>query len=275
MTQGFDLKEFYGGTIERIKEQGGERARLGMAALMWISHSGRLLQLDELLHGLAVEIGSADLNAENIPSVETLLSCCLGLVVVDREASTVRLIHFTLQEYLNTFPDIFGPAHSIMAETCLTHLNFRTITNISSAAPDLSQSTPFLKYSSLYWGLHARREISSFVISLALQLFSQIESHISTKLLLKDIQRQIDHCSRYIPIDDPVTGFTGLHCASIFGIAEITTCFMAQPNCDLNQRNFLAITLLIWAEICGQEGVAELLLEKQTVNLDGSDRYPG
>ena len=142
-----------------------------MAVLMWISHSGRLLQLDELLHGLAVEIGSTDLNAENIPSVETLLSCCLGLVVVDREASTVRLIHFTLQEYLNTFPDIFGPAHSIMAETCLTHLNFRTITNISSAASDLSQSTPFLKYSSLYWGLHARREISSFVISLALQFF--------------------------------------------------------------------------------------------------------
>ena len=179
MTQGFDLKEFYGGTIERIKEQGGERARLGMAALMWISHSGRLLQLDELLHGLAVEIGSADLNAENIPSVETLLSCCLGLVVVDREASTARLVHFSLQEYLNTSPDIFGLAHSIMVENFLTYLNFRTIKNISFAPSDLSQSTPFLKYSSLYWSLHARREISSGVISLALQLFSQIESHIS------------------------------------------------------------------------------------------------
>ena len=67
--------------------------RVEMAALMWISHSGRLLQLDELLHGLAVEIGSAYFNAENIPSVETLLSCCLGLVVLDREASTVRLTH--------------------------------------------------------------------------------------------------------------------------------------------------------------------------------------
>ena len=275
MTQGLDLKGFYGGTIERIKEQGGERARLGMAALMWISHSERLLQLDELLHALAVEIGSTDLNAENIPSVETLLNCCLGLVVVDREASTVRLIHHTLQEYLNTFPDIFGPAHSIMTETCLTYLNFRTIKDISSTLIDLSQLTPFLKYSSLYWGVHARRETSSCAKLLALQLFSQIETHISTKLLLKDLQRQTDHCSDFIPTDDPVIGFTGLHCASIFGIVEIATSLMAQPNCEFNKRDFLGITPLIWATICEQEEVVKLLLERQTVDPDRPDRYPG
>jgi hypothetical protein len=132
MTRGLGFEGCLWCDLERIKEQGGEKARLGMAALMWISHSERLLQLDELVHALAVEIGSTDLNAERIPSVETLLSCCLGLVVVDREASTVRLIHFTLQEYLHTCPDLFGATHSIMAETCLTYLNFQTIKDISS-----------------------------------------------------------------------------------------------------------------------------------------------
>src|SRR5258708_4598442 len=76
ITQGLDLKDVYGATLERIKEQGGEKTRLGMATLMWISHSERILQLDELLHALAVEIGSTDLNAKRIPSVEILLSCC-------------------------------------------------------------------------------------------------------------------------------------------------------------------------------------------------------
>jgi len=156
ITEGLDLKDVYGAALERIKEQGGEKARLGMAALMWISHSERLLQLDELLHALAVEIGSADLNAEKIPSVETLLSCCLGLVVVDREASIVRLIHFTLQDYLYTCPDLFGAAHSIMAKTCLTYLNSQTIKDISSTLLLLPPSTPFLKYSSLFWGVHAK-----------------------------------------------------------------------------------------------------------------------
>src|SRR5437868_10325287 len=114
-------------------------------------------------------MGSMDLNPERIPSVETLLSSCLGLVVVDREASTVRLVHFTLQEYLYTCPGLFGATHSIMAETCLTYLNFRTNTEISSTRLALSQSAAFLNYSSLYWGAHARREASSDVVSLALK----------------------------------------------------------------------------------------------------------
>jgi len=49
LTTALDLKDVYGASLERIKEQGGEKRRLGMAALLWISHSERLLQLDELL----------------------------------------------------------------------------------------------------------------------------------------------------------------------------------------------------------------------------------
>jgi len=272
MTEGLDLKDFYGATIERIKEQGGEKARLGMATLMWVSHSERLLQLDELLHALAVEIGSTDLNAENTLSVETLLSSCLGLVVVDREASTIRLTHFTLQEYLNTCPGLFGPAHSIMAETCLTYLNSQTIKDIPLMLSVQPQSTPFLNYCSLYWGVHARRETSRSVVSLALQLFSQIETHVSSKLLLEDVDQRSDYLwNLYMHAAGPMIGFTGLHCASVLGIAEIATCLMDQPNCDLNKRDFLGITPLVWAAICGQEEVAKLLLGRQTVDPDKPD----
>jgi len=273
ITEGLDLKDIYGTTLERIKEQDGERARVGMAALMWVSHSERLLQLDELLHALAVEIGSTDLNAENIPSVEILLSCCLGLVVVDREASTARLIHFTLQEYLYTCPDIFGPTHSIMAEACLTYLNFRTINDISLTSFGLTRSAPFLDYSSLYWGVHAKREASEGVVSLALQLFSQIETHVSTKLLLGDFYRRSGEYYGCIPNGDLLTGFTGLNCASFFGIAEIATSLMNQPNCNLNKRGFLGTTPLIWAAMCGQEEVVKLLLERQTVDPDKPDGH--
>ena len=273
ITQGLDLKDVYGTTLERIKEQGGEKARLGMRALMWISHSERILQLDELFQALAVEIGSTDLDAERIPSVEALLSCCLGLVIVDREASTVRLIHYTLQEYLYTSSNLFGATHSIMAETCLTYLSFRTIEDISSPLLALPQSTPFLKYSSLYWGTHARREAPRDVVPLALKLFSQIESHISTKLLLVDLIPRTGRYSRDIPISGPLIGFTGLHCASIFGIVEIATSLLDKPNPDLNKRDFLGITPLIWAAICGQEQVAKLLLERETISPDKPDRY--
>jgi len=232
-----------------------------------------IIQLDELSHALAVEIGSRDINPERIPSVETLLNCCLGLIVIDREASTIRLIHFTLQEYLYTYPNLFGPTHSIMAETCLTYLNFQAIKDISSTLLALPEATIFLKYSSLYWGAHAKKGATTHVVSLALNLFSQIESHISTRLLLLDLISRTGRYSRDIPINGPLIGFTGLHCASAFGIAEIATALIDQPNCDLGRRDFLGITPLIWAAICGHGGVAELLLQRQTVDPDKPDGY--
>ena len=273
MTEGLDLRGVYGATLERITEQGGEKARLGIATLMWISHSERLLQLDELLHALAVDVGSADLDLERIPSVETLLSCCLGLVVIDREASTVRLIHYTLQEYLCAFPDVFGAAHSIMAETCLTYLNFQVIRDISPTLFTVPEPATFLKYSSLYWGIHARRGASKEVVSLALKLFSQIESHIATKVLLVDLISRTGRYSGDIPINGLLIGFTGLHCASVFGIVEIAKSLLDQQIPDLNKRDCLGITPLIWAAICGQEGVAKLLLERRTISPDKPDGY--
>ena len=271
LAKDLDLKEVYGAALERIKEQGGERARLGMAALMWISYSERSLQPNELSHALAVEIGSTDLDVEKIPSVETILSCCLGLIVIDRESSAARLINFTLQEYLYTCPNLFSPTHSIIAKTCLTYLNFRTIKGISSTLFVPPQSASFLRYSSLYWGVHAKREATRDVVSLALQLFSQIESHISTKLLLVDLISRTGRDSSDIPIEGPLAGFTGLHCASVFGITEVATAFIDQSNCDLNGRDFLGITPLVWAAICGQRRVVDLLLERQTVDPDKPD----
>ena len=132
MADGLGLGDAYSATLCRIKGEGGEKARIGMAALMWISYSERPLKADELCHALAVEIGSPNLNTNNLPSIGTLLACCQGLISIDKEASTVRLIHFTLQEYLRAHPELFGPVHSIMAETCLSYLNSNQVNAFST-----------------------------------------------------------------------------------------------------------------------------------------------
>jgi len=111
------------------------------------------------------------------------------------------------------------------------------------------------------------------VLSLALKIFIQIESHISTKLLLLDLIRRTGRYIRDIPINGPLIGFAGLHSASVFGIVEIATALMDQPNPDLNKSDFLGITPLIWAAICGQEQIAKLLLERQTISPDKPDKY--
>ena len=152
---GAGLGDAYGATLKRIKAQGGEKTKLAMATLMWICYAERPLLVDELRHALAVEIGSTDFDSDNAPSISALLSCCQGLITVDKEASTVRLIHFTVQEYLCTHPDLFSQPHMVIAEACLTYLNSQQVKNFSSHPLPDYQIMPFLNYSSRHWGTHA------------------------------------------------------------------------------------------------------------------------
>jgi hypothetical protein len=48
---------------------------------------------------LAVEPGEAELDPENKPEVDDIVSVCAGLVVVDQESDVIRLVHYTKQEY--------------------------------------------------------------------------------------------------------------------------------------------------------------------------------
>ncbi|RPA90657.1 hypothetical protein L873DRAFT_1646694, partial [Choiromyces venosus 120613-1] len=105
------LSNAYAGTIARLKQQSGDKPRMGMSVLTWISLAQRPFRVNELCHALGVELGTVHANPENIPLIKTLLECCLGLVVVDRETSIVSLVHATLQEYLCSNLYIFNHPH--------------------------------------------------------------------------------------------------------------------------------------------------------------------
>ena len=119
MARGGGLSDAYTATITRLKAQKGNKSILGLKILMWVSNSERPLRGEELRHALGVELGSADLDPESVPALRTLLACCLGLVTVEASSSTVRLVHFTLQEYLLRDPALFHNPHSDIAEVCL------------------------------------------------------------------------------------------------------------------------------------------------------------
>ena len=203
MKDGVDLGGAYEAMLGRIKAQGREKAKLGMAVLMWASHSRRPLYVDEICHAIAIRIGSSDLDNDDIPAISTLLSCCQGLVTMDQGGTTVRLIHFTLQEFLCTHPDLFERAHSTMAETCLTYLNFGYIKDLSTGP----FHDPFLVYSSLYWGTHMRMEPSDRAKVFALDLLNRFDGHISANFLWESIRGELPfYC---YPGGEP---FSALHC---------------------------------------------------------------
>src|SRR5205807_3184391 len=138
-------------------------------------------------------------------------------------------------------PDLFIRPHSTIAETCLTYLNSQQANNLSSYPLPDHEVMPFLKYSSRYWGTHANRELSGPVNALAQQLLDQYKDHVSAASLLS----QALHPSWTEHLGKPL--FSGLHCASFFGIAELVTALTNSKSCEINQRDCSGSTPLSWA----------------------------
>jgi len=157
--------------------------------------------------------------------------------VVDNEGSIVRLVHFTLREYLSSRPDLFRRPHSEIVETCLTYLNSQQVISISATQFLGTRTVPFLRYSASHWGTHGKKELSDNAKSLALKLFGRYDNHISIRLLLGSQYAGLYQPSGPLP-------FTGLHCASFFGLVEVVRSLVEMRGFDINQGDHMGITPL-------------------------------
>jgi len=275
---GDGLREAYRSTLTRLKAQGGVKTVLAREALIWVLYSERPLRCEELCFALGVEIGSMDRDWKNVPTIQTVLSSCLGLLTVESPvrldftlqksisveapSSTARLVHFTLQKSLSIDPTLFPNPHSTIAEVCLTYLNFRSVRALSPTFRSVPSTTPLLEYASYYWGEHARRGMTENVKILALGLLDRFGEHICAPLLLLH-NRQYTMLSRVA--GGPI-GFTGLHGAAFLGISEIVAPLLEMREWDVNATDCMGSTALIWAVRRGHESVVKVLLEQEGVD---------
>ena len=274
MIQGNGLGDAYTATLTRLKAQKGYKSTLGLKVLMWVLYSERPLRVQELCHALGVEIGSADLDLENVPALRILLASCLGLVTVEPSSSTVRLVHFTLQEHLSRDPTLFHSPHSTIAEVCLTYLNFGRVRGLSPTLHRAPTTAPLLEYASIYWGGHARRGMTENIKILALRLLDRFSEHISAQLLLLHHSRDRGEAPYFGGAQGP-TGFTGLHGAAFLGIAGIFATVLGMKEWDVNADDCMGMTALNWASGRGHSDVVKILLERADVNPDQGDTEYG
>jgi hypothetical protein len=74
-----------------------------------------------------VEIGESQLDEDNLPQVEDMISVCAGLAIVDEESNIIRLAHYTTQEYFERTQSRWFPnANGDIVRICLTYLSFDT-----------------------------------------------------------------------------------------------------------------------------------------------------
>ena len=119
------LNDALASTMARIQDLPDGRRRMGLNALMWISHARRPLLVNELSEALAIRSDDKSLDIDSQPRPGIIVDCCMGLVTVDEKTWEVRLVHFSVQQYLHANQRVFFPdAENVIAEACITYSLF-------------------------------------------------------------------------------------------------------------------------------------------------------
>jgi hypothetical protein len=140
-------------TIRRIQDQKPDIATQAMEVLKGVFLANEPLKVDALRHALAVEPDDNDLDWENFIGEELILDCCLGLIIIDESTSTVRLVHKSLQEHMQTQYDeqaLFQKGHCEITHICLTYMAF------IKTRGHLFNKYTLLKYATQNWDYHTR-----------------------------------------------------------------------------------------------------------------------
>ncbi|KAF1828737.1 hypothetical protein BDW02DRAFT_511587, partial [Decorospora gaudefroyi] len=113
-------------TMQRIEEQGPDRAELAKEVLAWITCAKQPLTAPQLREALGVRPGQSDFDEDDCPDYEGMVSSCAGLVTIDQGTDIIRLVHYTTQEYFDRTQQTWFPdAEKLMTDICITYLSFR------------------------------------------------------------------------------------------------------------------------------------------------------
>ena len=76
-------------------------------------------------NALATQVGGSQLDSDNLLQPRFIIECCAGLIVIDDKSSTVRLVHYTLQDYLQSiYQNRLAQDEIEIAQVCLTYICF-------------------------------------------------------------------------------------------------------------------------------------------------------
>ncbi|KAJ7271001.1 ankyrin repeat-containing domain protein [Mycena rebaudengoi] len=154
-----DLEHTYDEAMERIEAQNKDDREIARRTLIWVAYAKRPLTLFQLQEALAINPDSKALDADSLLDMEIILSVCAGLVIVkasqwfglDPQYSIVRLVHLTIQEYLDRAQHTrFPGAQTEITRQCLTYVSFN---NVPDKAYYWQQG--LLSYAAHYCLLHA------------------------------------------------------------------------------------------------------------------------
>jgi ankyrin repeat protein len=266
------LEAAYSEAILRIDNQPQGNRMLAKNALSWISYAQRPLTTGELCHALAVQPGDTELDPDDIPDIDDIISVCAGLVTIDKESQIVRLVHYTTQIYLVKIREEWHhDAQYHIASTCLSYLCLDAFAS-GSCTSDVEferrlQQHEFLYYSAQYGEQHVAA-VQDKLSSLAMVL---LHNNNLIACATQTRRRASKDHERFCFSQE----VTGLHLTVSFGLLHLSKQLLSSAQGEklmlAEARDSYGQTPLMWAAQNGQLETVMLLLSIDDVNPNARD----
>ncbi|KAI5786153.1 hypothetical protein FPQ18DRAFT_296304, partial [Pyronema domesticum] len=153
------LAAAYDDIYKRIISQKGDAPQLALNAFRWIQCSYEPLRAETLLDAITVEGGrSGEFSSQDPIDANDLLKLCQNLLVFDEPLNVFRFAHLSVQEYLETKPELSkASSHTEIAKRCLSLLctpgSWDDYDNITTEEGQYGDRH-LLLYSAVFWPWH-------------------------------------------------------------------------------------------------------------------------
>ena len=234
-----------------------------MNILMWVSHAQGSLTVAELSEAMAVQPGNTSLNSRRRPSQNMMIECCSGLVTFDRESSSIRLVHYALQEFFrDQREEIFPLGEDKIADICIGYLFFDEFVRGCCETEDeivrLMKGYPLLRYASSFWGHHVRSSHCDRIYKLSLELVHSP----SRRALSIQIQRFSQGYREEYWEPDEVNSHNAFQYACGLGLQTAVRQILDSEDVDIDAPTHIGTTPLIRAASSGHVDLVKLLMSR-------------
>lgn len=278
------LSSAYDNAMRRILVPDTGVGHLARKTLSWITYAERLLTVTELQHALGIQYGASGFNEDTLYDIDGIVSACAGLVTVENSQQTVRLVHYSTQEFLRQTGDVYFPdAQRDIATGCLTYLLYDSFgegwRSNYPGTHNVAQQHPFLLYAAQYWPTHASRCSEQSVRNLILQFMREscrVSSAAQVLFNLKIHNHKERDTSQLRSGMDSQAGdlMSGMHLAAYFGVENMVL-MLLQNGFAVDVRDAFNRSPLFWASRMGHTAVVDLVLSFNENQSDLKSRGDG
>lgn len=144
------LNDTYERALDRLNSLPKQRRQIAFNVFAWLAYALRPLKFGELQTALSIRTGTKNINTHYFRSRKLMLEVCLGLVLIDTESDEIRLLHFTLREFLLKRPELGSSPESFIANTSLTVLCMNDTERLDRVTRLVDRKSPlFICFSTL------------------------------------------------------------------------------------------------------------------------------